>query len=250
MNALRDIREALQLLTVLPVGGANRGNPVPFFTWVGGLYAAVGLTIVAAAFALGRTNGLPALLVAVLVVGSWALLSGFLHWDGLADTADGMGVRGGAERRLAVMRDSTTGAFGVTAVVLVALLQVSALAVVIDSASWWALGAPVIGRLGAALALWYRPSARTDGLGARYAGTATPLGFCVLVLPLALLAFVPYPSAVGSVVATGIAVTAAVLLPAAFVKRLGGVTGDVLGAVVLLSETVVLVIGAVAGGWV
>lgn len=248
MKPLRDIGDAVRLLTVLPIGGSDEGNPVPFFTWVGGLYAALGVGIASAAFALGRTDGLPALFVAVVIVASWAALSGFLHWDGLADTADGMGVRGDAERRLAVMRDSTIGAFGVTAVVFVALLQVSALAVVIDSGSWWALGAPVLGRLAAALALWYRSSARPDGLGARYAGGATPLGLVVALLPLVPLAFVPFPPVADRVIATAIAVLAAVLLPTAFAKRLGGVTGDVLGAVVLLSETAVFVIGAMAGG--
>lgn len=224
--------------------------PVPYFTWVGWLFAALGLGIVSGAAALGRTLGLSAIVVSTVVVSTWALLSGFMHWDGLADTADGIGVRGDAERRLAVMRDSSIGAFGVTAIVLVALVQVAALAVIVESGSWWALAAPVVGRFAAALALWHVPPARADGLGARYANSGSVLAHGVLLLPILPLALVPVPLDVARVAATLACIAVAAVLPQPFVRRIGGMTGDVLGATVVLTETVVLVVGALTGGLV
>jgi adenosylcobinamide-GDP ribazoletransferase len=247
VNVLRDIGSAVRLLTVLPLPGDEGRRPVSWFPLVGWLFVGAGMALVWIARTAARAEGLSALLVSALVVALWAALSGALHWDGLADVADGMGVRGDAEKRLAVMRDSTVGAFGVVAVVLVALVQVAALGAAIEAGSCWALGAPVIGRFGAAAALWLRRPARHDGLGARYAGTASFGGTLLLVAPLVpLVALAPsLPRAAGLLVSCA----AALLVPGLFTRRLSGMTGDVLGATVVLTETVVLVIAAFAGGW-
>lgn len=247
MGFLRDIVSALRLLTVVPVPGDEGEHPVRYFTLVGWLYAGVGLAVAALFFWLGRAEGLGALLAGALVVVAWGALSGFLHWDGLADSADGVGVRGDATRRLAVMRDSTVGAFGVTAIVLVALVQVVAVAVVVESGTWWALGAaPLVGRFGAAVALGTRPTARTDGLGASYAVRLTAGDWIALIL--FLLPLIAWPFTFIRALATLVLLGAACLVPAPFARGLGGITGDVLGATVVLSETVVLVAGALLGG--
>lgn len=243
-----DIREALGLLTVVPAGEPKHGAPVAYFTVIGWLFAGTGVGVISAAAALDRSHGLDALVVAALVVLAWGALSGFLHWDGLADAADGLGVRGDASRRLAVMRDSTVGAFGVTAIVFVALLQVLAMAVVIDSGSWWALGAPVFGRLGAALALWFRAPASEHGLAARYATRPGAVRLALLLLPVVPLLAVPFPLSPVRVVASLAGISFAVLVPGIFARRLGGVNGDVLGAVIVLTETFVLLLGALLGG--
>lgn len=247
MRVSSGIASAVRLLTVVPVGRADESDPVPYFTLVGWLYVATGAVLAAGTVAAGLAHGTGALLAAAVIVASWGILSGFIHWDGLADTADGFGVHGGAVRRLAVMRDSSIGAFGVVAIVMVALVQVAALAVVMDRAVWWALGAPVAGRWAAGVALWYRRPARSDGLAAHHARRPVPAAVLVLALPVLPLLCVPYPASAGQVLAVIGALLAGAVLPGLFVRRLGGITGDVLGTVVLLTETVMLVGGALAG---
>jgi adenosylcobinamide-GDP ribazoletransferase len=247
MSTLADFATAVRLLTIVPLGTVDGTRPAPYFTWVGWLFAALGAAIASAAFALDLTSGTGALLSGVIVVAAWGALSGFLHWDGLADCADALGVRGDAGRRLAVMRESGVGAFGAVAVMLVALLQASALAAVLESGDWWAIGAaPVVGRLGAALALMFRAPARPDGLAARYASRAGFGGLVAMAVPvLVLLAISPDATRAG-ILAGGVFVAA--LAPGAVTRRIGGVTGDVLGATVLATETFVLVLAAMTGG--
>lgn len=249
MSVARDIATAVRLLTVLPVGGAEGARPVGWFGWAGWLYAAAGAAIVWSAGLLWPTSGTGALLTSALVIAAWGVLSGFLHWDGLADSADGLGVRGDAARRLAVMKDSTIGAFGVCAIVFVLLVQVTSLSVALEAGSRWVLAAPVFGRVAAALALWFRSPASGTGLAARYAGKASPGGIVVLASSIALLLAFSFPPTPGRAIVTGAGITFAALVPAVFSRRLGGVNGDVLGAAILLTETTVMVACALGGGW-
>lgn len=247
MKFVRDIEAAFSLLTVVPVREAEGARPVRWFVAVGWAYGALAYLV---ACGLDRVGGsaLPSsLMTGGLIVSAWAFASRFLHWDGLADTADGLGARGDACARLAAMRESSIGAFGVVAIVLVMLLQVSAVAAVVSSRTWWALAAaPVLGRFGAAAALITLPPARPDGLAARYAGAETPLG--VLLVVATLVPLLLFPPDHGRFIAALVGVGVSQLVPAAVARRLGGITGDVLGATVLLTETTVLVWCAFAPG--
>jgi adenosylcobinamide-GDP ribazoletransferase len=144
------------------------------------------------------------------------------------------------------MRGSTVGAFGVTAIVFVAALQVAAIAVIVDSGSWWALAAaPVVGRWAAGVALSLRRPARDTGLAARYAsagGSATLLVQTLPVLPLLANSPATHVTVIAS---TAVSLVVGLFLPGPFIRRFGGITGDVLGAVILLSESFVLLTGAV-----
>ena len=243
---IRDIATAIRLLTVLPIGSVEGVHPARYFGLVGWLYAGIALAIAWGASALGMAEGLPAVLAAVLIVAAWAALSGFLHWDGLADAADGFGVRGDAQRRLEVMRGSTVGAFGVTAIVLVAALQVTAVAVILEIGSWWALAAaPVVGRWAAGVALSLRHPARETGLAAHYASAGGAASLPLQTIPILPLLVRDSPSRVAAVAVLTASLVAGLLMPGPFVRRLGGITGDVLGALILLTETFVLVFGAV-----
>ena len=127
MSALDEARAALGLLTIVPIGrralpeDASAGA-APWFPLIGGLVGVVA----AAAYALGETL-LGGFYGAALALTAAAILTGALHHDGLADMADGLGVRGDAARRLAVMRDSAIGTYGTLALVAYALLCVAAL---------------------------------------------------------------------------------------------------------------------------
>lgn len=244
-----DLSTAVRLLTIVPLGKHDGAHPSRYFALVGWVFAGAAVGIASAAVALGRADEPFATVVAVLIVGAWGLLSGFLHWDGLADCADGLGARGGADRRLDVMRDSSTGAFGVVGVVLVAIAQVVCAAAIVESRSWWALGvAPIVGRwsAGAAMSLW--EPARRDGLAARFSSREGAQGLMLGAAPLVPLLVAPAAAIGARVLTFALFVLAALAIPGFFARRFGGITGDVLGASILLTETFVLVVGALVGG--
>lgn len=189
---------------------------------------------------------LPPLAAALLAVLAGVLLTGALHEDGLADTADGMGARGGRDQRLEVMRDSRSGAYGVLALVFSIGLRAAALAAAPSALA--GLGALV------AAAAWSRalipasmqimPPARADGLGAgagqpdaTIAATAAMLGIALALAGLGLAAPLAVLAALAA--AWGVVVLAR--------RMLGGFTGDVLGAIQQMAEAAVLL--AAAGAW-
>ncbi|MBI2217634.1 MAG: adenosylcobinamide-GDP ribazoletransferase [Candidatus Rokubacteria bacterium] len=230
---------ATRYLTIVPVPGASRGGlesvgrAAPWFPVVGLFIGAVLLLVE------GATAWLfPPLLASLLVVTAWKLLTGGLHLDGLADCLDGL-VGHDPAHRLAIMRDSRIGAFGAIGLILFLLLEVAALAEIGRVERWRALvAAPVIGRAVPALLGRLFPPARSDGQGAAFRGAlvsaAAPIGIAVaaLVAVLALGAF--------GVVALAVALLAACGLAGFLVTRLGGITGDVLGAAVEIAELAVL----------
>jgi adenosylcobinamide-GDP ribazoletransferase len=227
------LRLAAGTLTVLPVP-----PPRALGFRVAGLAMALAPVVV---LPLGVAAGLvlwagdaaeaPPLLAAALAVAVLAIGSGVLHLDGLSDTADGLAVQGETTRRLEVMRRGDVGPAGVVALLLVLLIQVSAL----SGLSAVTLCLAVVASRGTLALACARgiPAARADGLGSAVAATVHPVA-CVLVVGV-------IGAAAGAVdgwrgvagVAVAFAVAAAVVLVA--VRRLGGVTGDVLGACVELA---------------
>lgn len=200
--------------------------------------------------------GAPPLLAAGLLVTAGALLSRGLHLDGLADTADGLSAGFDAETSLRAMKASDTGPSGVAAVVLALLLQVASLAALLGSAHGAALAA--LAWLGSRHTLAWAcrrgvPAAQPTGLGALVAGTVGRGGLAVaggLVALVAVgMAALVQPQEFVAQLWQGLVVVAAGLLAAGAVlrrcrRRLGGVTGDVLGAGVEISLTASLVTAA------
>ncbi len=256
IHPLRDVALAFSLLTVLPVhvewSAEERPDIAGWFPLVGvtlGLIAA-GL-LLAAETILGLTGADPAgglasvaWVLSIVIVIAWALATRLLHWDGLADTADGIGGAHDHEARRAIMSDSTTGAFGATAIVFVAFAQIASLALITGApAPSYALlvAVPVLGRLSATFACWLGKPAKPDGLGASVMGRPGIIGAAVTVAVLGACGAMLF--ATTGVTGLdwlfgGIVVAAAV--PHLLARSVGGVTGDILGASVLLTETVVL----------
>ncbi|HET9901990.1 MAG TPA: adenosylcobinamide-GDP ribazoletransferase [Actinomycetes bacterium] len=236
------LRLAVGLLTAVPVGDVGAVDrevakrALWWFVPVGAALGAAGSVVLV----LAERLGLSSLTAAALAFASLAILTRGLHLDGLADTADGLGSRRSADRALAVMRASDIGPFGVAALVLVLFIQVTSLA----EASWRALlVAVVIGRLSILVCCSRRvPAARTDGLGVLVAGTAS---WPLLVITACVVAGGAF-LAVGWVglVALLLALVAAALLVWHSVHRLGGITGDVIGAAVELTTTLALLVMA------
>ncbi len=245
MRTFAGLRSALGLLTVLPVGRASLDHPaaVPWYPWAGWLFGGGGAAIAWAVA--GRTeNAAAPFLAGVAVVGAWTALSRLLHWDGLSDTADGLLGGDTPERRLEIMRDPRAGVFGVVAVVLVMLAEVGSVAVLAEARAWWVLAiAPVAGRLAASAGAMGVPPARNEGLGA---SAAVRGGLSAWLTALAAVVVSLSVPSDGRVVLAISAIVLAVLLPRALSRPVGGQTGDILGASVLLTETSVLGLGAVA----
>ena len=239
-------RLAASLLTIAPVGNGpvDRATAGAAMLWA----PVVGLLVGLAAGGVGvaaAAAGLSAASCAVLALGAAALLTRGLHLDGLADTADGLGAGRFRERSLALMRASDIGPFGVSTLVLALLLQAAVLAELWSSGRRAAVVALALAAAAGRLAACWAcvrpiPAARPDGLGALVAGSAPAWGTGSLTLALLLLA----GAAEGArgVFAVAAALCVAGLLLLRCVRRFGGITGDVLGALVETGQTVVLVV--------
>lgn len=242
---LHDFGLAVTLLTAVPVpvrvqdGGRNQS--ASYFALVGLVLGGVllGVVWVANRYFYGLSG-----VAAALVLLSYALATRLLHWDGLADVADGWFVT--PERRLAVMSDSAVGAFGATAIAFAALLQWAALGELSALATTVApvVMVPVFGRLAATFSAWLGKPAKPDGLGRTVMGRPSALGVAVTAVSVALAVWVAY--ALGTpvlvlTIASVVGLVAALVVPHLVAGRFGGVTGDTMGASVLLVESVMLV---------
>lgn len=212
-----------------------------------GAWPLAGMALAVAAglvFLLARAAGMPLLVAAVLALGTMTLLTGGLHEDGLADTADGFGGGKTMAARLEIMRDSRLGAFGGLALVFVLLIKAAALASIgVDPLAGLValLAAAGISRA-AALRHWQDlPSARTDGLAASV-GVPEKHALTVAAATAGLIALAALPLFGVSVL---IALLLAGLITAGFSalcrRTIDGHTGDTIGAAQQLVETAVLV---------
>jgi adenosylcobinamide-GDP ribazoletransferase len=191
------------------------------------------------------------LLGAVLAVAALAWLTRALHLDGLADTADALGSARPAADALAIARRSDIGPFGVVVLVLVILVQVAALAELLGTGAGGGslVVAVVTGRVALTLAcLRGIPAARPDGLGAVVAGSVPRVGGLAVALAWLVIAAaaVGREHGLAAGLATGGAVIGGLLAAAVVIsiarRRLGGITGDVLGATAEIATAAVLVI--------
>jgi adenosylcobinamide-GDP ribazoletransferase len=243
------LRLALSWLTIVPAGTPvemDRAVARQALYWAPLVGAALGLLAVGLLTAL-HAVGTPSLLAGLVVVAALAGLTRSMHLDGLADTADGLGCYGGPQRALEVMRDGTTGPFGVIALVLVLTTQAAALGALAESGR----PIPVVLALVAGRAAfgWCArigvPAARAAGLGALVADSqppTVPVTWSAILLAAGLVA-VPGRPWQGTL-AVAAAALVVVATSAHTRRRFGGVTGDVLGAAAELTTTVILVICA------
>lgn len=228
---------ALQFLSCLPVrlarmpSPAENGRSLLFYPMVGLLF---GMLLWALDWLLADS---PKLLHAALLLLAWVMLTGGLHLDGLADTADAwVGGYGDRARTLAIMKDPRSGPMAVVALVLLLLIKFAALLALIDapgSAHWWLV--PIFGRAALLGLFLSTPYVRPGGLGqalAEYlprAKAAWILSFCIA------MALWEAPAAALAGVLTFW------FLRRLMLRRLGGTTGDTAGALLECLEVVMLV---------
>ncbi|MGO2488472.1 MAG: adenosylcobinamide-GDP ribazoletransferase [Pseudomonas taetrolens] len=232
---------ALQFLSSLPI--SLPGMPQPralgrsllYYPLVGLLFGVLlwGLNALLA--------GTPSLLHAALLLTAWVLLSGGLHLDGLADSADAwLGGFGDRERTLTIMKDPRSGPIAVVALVLVLLLKFCALLALIEQQRSVALLiVPLIGRSALLGVFLTTPYVRAGGLGQALADHL-PRKAGWWVLGLSALACVLLAGVAG-LWSLGLATAGFVWLRQVMLRRLGGTTGDTAGALLELLEVGVLV---------
>jgi adenosylcobinamide-GDP ribazoletransferase len=217
----------------------------------------LGLAVGVPAQILANASPAPGLLIAALAIAALAWLTRALHLDGLADTADALGSGRPAADALAIARRSDIGPFGVVTVVLVLLVQVAALAALLDTGA--AGGSLAVALVTARLAIAVAcvrgvPAARPEGLGATVAGSVQRIPLTAWIVGWTILAGAAVGRAhgLGAAAATATAVAFGLLAGAwvtrTAVRRFGGVTGDVLGAVTEVATATVLVILVVLPG--
>jgi len=237
---LNGLRSALGLLTRLPVGdhGGGEDAGLRWFPVVGVLVGLIGGGVYSLAY-----RFLPSLLAAVLAVAAGAVVTGALHEDGLADTADALGSGASGEEALRIMRDPSLGTFGVLALTTASVWKIAALGAL---GPVWALTALVVGgtlgRTAAVVLIAVTEPARPDGLAHSVAGGASRAGtWWAVVSGVAVAAAALGPWAPGAV---ALVAGSAWLVRRTALRRVGGITGDLLGACEQVAELVVLTLVA------
>jgi adenosylcobinamide-GDP ribazoletransferase len=231
------MRAAFGFLTVL--GGAQRPD-ASTFNWFPVVGLVVGGVLGGVWWAAGEVW--PPLIAAVIVVAVDLVLTGMLHVDGLADTADGLLVHDAdRDRRLTIMRAPDVGAYGAATVAIVLLARVAGFSA-LDPEPLLVVGLWTASRSVVALVPLMVPYAREEGLASGFLGAQAWIGPALGIVGGGILCVV----AIGG---PGAAALAALVLAAAGVvfaahRRLGGFTGDVLGASVVAGETVGLLVAA------
>lgn len=241
VGAVTDFGLAWQLLTILPWPfGPDRvsrpaGRAAAYFPLIG---LVIGLLLAGLSWLL--FGWLPEGVSAALVMAIWVALTGMLHLDGFMDACDGLLPPREASRRLEIMRDSRVGAFAVVGVVLLLLVKFNALAALpLDDRPWALVATPVLSRWALTWSMARYPLAREEGLSVFF---EVGLGrWQVGVASITAVAITAFCWGAGGAVLVGVTWLVTSLVARLAVVRIGGLTGDVYGAICELTEVVLLV---------
>lgn len=241
-----DIWTGLAFCTRLPLA-AKAAPPGADLARAGWTFPLIGALIggfAAIVYWLGAAADLLPFVSAILAIVASVFITGALHEDGLADTADGFGGGGTKERKLAIMRDSVIGTYGVSALVLSFMLRAGILASLVEPGlvAVALIGAHAGARATMPLFMLVLPRARQDGLSTE-AGKP-PLGSAIAAALLGVLVLAlclgPATALLAALLVAGVMVFMAWLS----MRQIGGQTGDVLGAVEQVSEITILLVAA------
>lgn len=243
-EALGDVIAAFGLLTRLPLP-QRAVSATPRAAWAWPLVGAVVGGLSAAAGALALWLGLPIGVAAAVALATSAMVTGGLHEDGLADTADGLFGGWTRERRLEIMKDSRIGSYGMLALMLVTLARWSAIAALMATGAHWAglIAAGALSRAPMAVLMATLPNARGTGLA--HSVGAPPRMAVLAALTIALLIALMTTGSAGFGMAALAAATSLALALLARTK-IGGQTGDILGASQQLADLAALSVAAAA----
>lgn len=234
---------ALQFLTRIPVPHLQDISQLEIgrsFRY----YPLVGLVIGFFLLALGwLISDIPSTLQASLVLLLWIIITGALHLDGLADSADAwLGGHGDREKTLAIMKDAACGPAGVIALVIILLIKFNALNLILQEGKWmFLLLTPLLARTAVLFLFQTTTYVRPGGLGEALASYYSH-GVGSIILLAVCLATLLMMGISGLIVILALLITV-LLLRGLMIKRIGGTTGDTAGALIEISEVVLLVAG-------
>ncbi len=249
-NAIQSLLGAIIFYTIIPLPehwpksfqGIARWSPIIGLS-IGGLLAIIDILL--------NWIGFPITVRSALIIALGIYLTGGLHLDGVMDSADGLAVTD-KEKRLEVMQDSVTGAFGVMAGVVAIVLKIVALSAIIDHRGWVLMVAYGWGRWGQVNAIAFYPYLKPTGKGAFHKQyLQIPQDLCLGLIGLwgttgVFIALYPELWQLG-LMGTGIGMAIALGVAAWFNRRFGGHTGDTYGAVVEWTETLILCLLSIHG---
>jgi adenosylcobinamide-GDP ribazoletransferase len=233
---------ALQFLTIIPLPFNTRCTKEDLGRSLA-LFPLAGLTIGALLAGLNwlMTPLFSRPLADALLITALAAVTGALHLDGLADVCDAVAARGSRERFLAIMKDSHVGAVGAVGLVLGVLLKWQALVAVPAEIKWQVLLLfPLLSRFAQVQTIVFARNARHDGLGSAFIGGAGASRLVIAGLFTLAASFLLIES--GGILLLAAVMVATWLLRAWFNRKIGGITGDVVGCINELTEILVLLL--------
>lgn len=241
----RDVMRALGFLTRLPIatkwfeGDDGRLSATVRAFPIAAALAALPAVLV---LVLGTVLDLPVLLTSTLATGTAIAIGGALHEDGLADCADGFFGGYTLEKRLDIMKDSRIGAFGAMALILMIMVRIIAVAAILQASLWGAAAAMIAAAAAGRTALvWHwtdLPGARTGGIADKAGQPEEDAAVFALVTGIAItgLFAILFRGLAPAILAAALASVATVAFRSLCASKIGGFTGDTLGAAAIIAE--------------
>lgn len=242
MKILESIVVAFQFLTrlYLPINVEwNTANLRRSLMWFGLVGAFIGAILAGAMTLFNRFDLIPAV-SAIIILIIWIFITGGMHIDGISDMADGFFSMRDKEKTLEIMKDSHVGAFGVITIVFLLLIKFEMLKefIIIEKNVWLLILPPTIARIAAGLVLSFYETTKKSGLGYTF-HSSNPrifwaIGFIVTLIISSILN-------IKSLIFIGIAILASNLMALWAKKKIGGLNGDIYGAIVETVEVIGMV---------
>ena len=242
MKILESIVVAFQFLTrlYLPINVEwNTANLRRSLMWFGFVGAFIGVILAGAMTLFNRFDLIPAV-SAIIILLIWIFITGGMHIDGISDMADGFFSMRDKEKTLEIMKDSHVGAFGVITIVFLLLIKFEMLKefIIIEKNVWFLILPPTIARIAAGLVLSFYETTKKSGLGYTFHSSDPrifwAIGFIVTLIISSILN-------IKSLIFIGIAILASNLMALWAKKKIGGLNGDIYGAIVETVEVMGMV---------
>lgn len=242
MKILESIVVAFQFLTrlYLPINVEwDTTNLRRSLMWFGLVGAFIGVILAGAMTLFNRFDLIPAV-SAIIILIIWIFITGGMHIDGISDMADGFFSMRDKEKTLEIMKDSHVGAFGVITIVFLLLIKFEMLKefIIIEKNVWFLILPPTIARIAAGLVLSFYETTKKSGLGYTFHSSDPrifwAIGFVVTLIISSILN-------IKSLIFIGIAILASNLMALWAKKKIGGLNGDIYGAIVETVEVIGMV---------
>lgn len=242
MKILESIVVAFQFLTrlYLPINAEwDTANLRRSLMWFGLVGAFIGVILAGAMTLFNRLDLIPAV-SAIIILLIWIFITGGMHIDGISDMADGFFSMRDKEKTLEIMKDSHVGAFGVITIVFLLLIKFEMLKefIIIEKNVWLLILPPTIARIAAGLVLSFYETTKKSGLGYTFHSSDPrifwAIGFVVTLIISSILN-------IKSLIFIGIAILASNLMALWAKKKIGGLNGDIYGAIVETVEVIGMV---------